>query len=310
MWFKNLYLLKLKNDFELNYDELNEQLQTKLFQPCASDQRESIGWVSPFGRDSQELVLSANGEQFLLVTMAHQERLLPASVIKEILDEKVQAIQDQEDRKVSNKEKKELREQIEFELLPRAFTRTRRLDAWLDIKNGWVVLNSASAAQAERLTGLLRKTLGSFPTNPLDAGFKPAHLMTQWLKQGHAQAPFELGDMCELRATGDQAGVVVFKQHELNTDEVMLNLNAGKLVSKIMLTWADKLSFVLTEDLQIKRLKFLDIFDEKMSEQDPQSHAEQLDISFTLMTAEVAALLDDVSKFFLEEKAGKKEPEA
>lgn len=300
MWFKNLYLLKLPNDFELTYSDLSEQLATKPFQPCGAEQRESMGWVSPFGQTSEELILAADGEQFLLVTMAHQERLLPASVVKEELDERVFQIQETEDRKVSNREKKDLREQIEFELLPRAFTRTRKLDAWIDLKHGWVVINSSSATQAERLTGLLRKTLGSFPSVVLDAGYKPSRLMTQWLSQGNADAPFELGDMCELRATGESGGVATFKQHELATDEITVNLNAGKVVSKMMFTWADKMSFVLTEDLQIKRLKFLDIFDEKLSEHDPQSHAEQLDVSFTLMTAEVAALLQDLSEKFLD----------
>lgn len=296
MWFKNLTVFSLNNVETITPEELHEQLTTKLFKPCNNDQRESIGWVSPFGQTSEELILVADAGQQICITMAHQERLLPASVVKEALDERVQQIQDEEDRKVSNKEKKEMREQIEFELLPRAFARTRKLDAWIDFKNKRICINTSSPAQAERLTSLLRKTLGSFPSTPLDVGFKPAHLMTQWLKQGYAQAPFELGDMCELRACGDQSGVVVFKQHELDTDEVMLNLNAGKMVSSLSLTFDEKLSFVLTEDLQIKRLKFLDVFDEKMSEHDPQSHAEQLDISFYLMTSELSQMLNQVQE--------------
>ena len=108
----------------------------------------------------------------------------------------------------------------------------------------------------------------------------------------------ELGEECELRSQGDDQSVAVFKKHELLSDEVKSNLATGKLVSKLMLTWDQRISFVLTDTLQIKRLKFLDVFDEQLNEQDPQSHAERKDIEFTLMTGEVSRLLADLMACF------------
>ncbi len=133
MWFKNLYVYKLQDAFPLSAEELDEKLSNRLFAPCGGEQRESSGWVPPLGKDAEALVHSVNG--YMLLTMAHQERLLPASVIKDELDERVADIQEREGRKVGSKEKKELREQIEFELLPRAFTRTHKLDAWIDLND-------------------------------------------------------------------------------------------------------------------------------------------------------------------------------
>jgi recombination associated protein RdgC len=296
MWFKNLYLLRLGNDFTLTPEDLHDALESKPFMGCNKEQREATGWVSPFGRNSEQLVHAING--YMLLTIAHQERMLPASVVREELDERVAQMEEKESRKVGSREKKDLREQIEFELLPQAFTRTRKLDAWIDPQHGWMVVNASSSTQAERLTKLLRTCLGSLPVTVPQTDTSPTSLMTQWLKEGVLPAPFELGEECELRSQGDEKSVAVFKRHELLADEVQSNLAAGKLVSKLGLVWADKISFILTDELQIRRVRFLDVLEDHLKDADPQSHAEKLDIEFSLMTGEVTNLLADLMKCF------------
>ncbi len=289
MWFKNLYLFKLEPGFSLSPEELHQELEQRLFKGCSATQRESFGWVAPLGRDSESLTHATNG--YILITMARQERLLPASVIREEMEQRVADIELQEDRKVSNKEKKEMREAIEFELLPRAFTRTQNMDAWIDPKEGWVVINTPSAKRAEELANLLRKTLGSFPVAPPETKNPPAASMTRWLEQGALPAPFTFGEDCELRSDGEEKGVAAFRKHELLADDVSTALKNGKYVSKLGLIWDEKIQFMLTEDLQLTRLRFLDVLEEQMQHEDPQSHAERLDIEFALMTGEVTQML-------------------
>ena len=67
-----------------------------------------------------------------------------------------------------------MREDIEHELLPRAFTRTQKMDAWIDPKNGWLILNTPSAPRAEAFTKLLRNTLGSLPVTLPESEVSPA----------------------------------------------------------------------------------------------------------------------------------------
>ena len=294
MWFKNLYLFKFEKEFSLNAEELHEALLTKPFTPCSATQKESMGWSAPLGKDTTSLTHASNN--YILLTMSRQERLLPTAVIKETLQEKVEAIEVQENRKVSSREKKELREDIEHELLPRAFTRTQKIDAWVDPKNGWLILNTSSAPRAEEFTKLLRKTLGSLPITLPESEVSPAVAMTQWLTSHKLPAPFTLGFECELKNQGDDKGSVSFKQHDLTLDEIQTSLKAGKYASKLALEWDEKISFVLSEDLQIKKLKFLDVLEEQLKDNDPQSHAEHIDIEFALMTGEVAALLKDLMK--------------
>ena len=310
MWFKNLYCLQLPADFSLDSETLAEALASKPFKDCHEEQRESSGFVSPWRNlfplappsikplhNSTEFLLTANNCK--LFTLMHQERLLPSAVVREELDKRIAELEVKESRKIGNKEKKELREQIEFELLPQAFTRTKKLDAWLDTEHKWLVLNTASSTHAERLTKLLRIALGSLPVIAPKVDTSPTTLMTQWLREGEAPAPFALGEDCELRGQGDEKSVAVFKRHELTTEEVHKNLEAGKVVSKLGLVWDEKISFILTDELHIRRVRFLDVLADKLEKADPQSKAEKMDIEFTLMTGEVSALLADLMKFFV-----------
>ncbi|MGB3918919.1 recombination-associated protein RdgC [Thiothrix litoralis] len=300
MWFKNLYLLRLSSDFTLTPEELHEALESKPFLGCGNELREASGWVSPFGRNSEQLVHAANG--CLLLTLAHQEKLLPASVIREELDALVAEIEEKDARKVGKREKQDLRDEIEFELLPKAFTRTKKMDAWIDVPNGWMIINSSSNTQGERLTHLLRSTIGSLPVTPPKTDMSPAVMMTQWLADDHTlPAPFALGEECELKGQGEENSVAVFKRHELNAEVVQANLAAGKTVSKLALVWDNKISFMLTDELGIRRVRFLDVLEENLKDADPQSHAEKLDIEFTLMTGEVNKLLTDLLRCFIAE---------
>lgn len=302
MWFKNLYLLRLNAEFSLTPEELHEALESKPFQGCGKDQREASGWVSPLGRDSDQLAHAANG--YMLITLSHQEKMLPASVIREELDATVAEIEAKEGRKVSKREKQDLRDEIEFELLPQAFTRTKKLDAWIDPQHGWMVINTSSNTQGERLTHLLRSCLGSLPVVPPKTDMSPATLMTQWLaEEGSLPAPFVLGEDCELRSQGDEQSVAVFKRHELTTEEVQTNLANGKMVSKLGLVWDEKISFILSDDLAIRRVRFLDVLEDSLKDADPQSHAEKLDIEFSLMTGEVTRLLADLMQCFTASEA-------
>ncbi len=294
MWFKNLYLFKFEKEFSLNAEALHNELAKKPFTPCSATQRESMGWMPPLGRNTYSFTHASNN--YILLSMARQERLLPATVIKETLEEKVEAIEVKENRKVSSREKKEMREDIEHELLPRAFTRTQKMDAWIDPKNGWLILNTPSAPRAEAFTKLLRSTLGSLPVTLPQSEVSPAVAMTTWLSTGKLPEPFVLGFECELKNQGDDKGSATFKQHDLTTDEVQTSLQAGKFAAKLAIEWDEKISFVLSEDLQIKRLKFLDVLEEQLQDNDPQTHEEHLDIQFALMTGEVSAMLKDLMK--------------
>ena len=133
-------------------------------------------------RHGLELVHATNG--YLMVCQKQQNKLLPAGVINEQLDEKVLDIETREARQVSRKERRSLRDEIEVSLLPRAFVRSQLLFAYLSPQDRLLVVDAASATRAEMLLGDLREALGSLSVVPLATRQSPTGTMTGWIDRG------------------------------------------------------------------------------------------------------------------------------
>ncbi|MCK5663348.1 MAG: recombination-associated protein RdgC, partial [Thiotrichaceae bacterium] len=146
MWFKNIHIYRFLHPFTLTADTLHEELSQAAFQPCGKMDMESMGWVPPLGRDNESLVHTANN--CIIFTSRKEEKILPASVIREFVAEKVDEIEIQQMRKVRKREKDEIREQVLFDLIPRAFTRSHYLFAYIDVSNGWLLIDTPSDKKA------------------------------------------------------------------------------------------------------------------------------------------------------------------
>jgi recombination associated protein RdgC len=72
-------------------------------------------------------------------------------------------------------------------------------------------------------------------------------------------------------------------------------LKGGKHPTRLGLTWSDRVSFVLTDKMQVKRLEFLDMTKDTADGGDVDA-AEQFDIDFAVMAGELAKLLDDLGQ--------------
>ena len=74
------------------------------------------------------------------------------------------------------------------------------------------------------------------------------------------------------------------------------------MVTRLAMTWGDKISFVLDDKLQIKRLSFLDILKEEADGQ-AENEEERFDLDFTLMTGELAKFVPELVAALGGEKA-------
>ncbi|WP_341503169.1 recombination-associated protein RdgC [Gallaecimonas sp. GXIMD4217] len=288
MWFKNLQLYRLTRPLELD-DRLNEQLAACRFSPCSSQDIAKYGWVSPLTRREEgELVHVGDGNYLLCVRQ--EEKILPGGVIKEELDEKVQAIQLEQGRPVSRKEKQAMKEEIVTTLLPRAFSKSRFTYAYVSTKLQLVIVDASSAARADEVLGLLRKSIGSLPVAPLALATPAAITLTEWLKKG-PPAPLELEDEAELKSLLEEGGVIRTKKQALSDNEVDTLLDNQRQVSKLALGYPELASFLLQDDLMIKRLKFADVLREENDDIDPTDKAARFDADFVLMTRTLEELL-------------------
>ena len=296
MWFKNLAIYRLTEAFTLTPVELEEKLESLRFKPCSSTEEFSYGWSSPLGRGSDQLIHQANG--FMMLCATKEEKVLPSSVINEMTADKIAEKEDQEARKLSKKERTELKEQIIFELLPRAFSFSKRTFAYIDPKGGWLIVDAASAKKAEELISFLRKNLSSLPLVPVSTKEKPVSTMTQWLLQNDAPADVLIEDECELRAPEESGGIIRCKNHDLAAPEIKNHLDTGKQVIKLAISWSDRLSFIVDENLSIKRLKFLDLIQDQVADIESATAEEQFDVDFTIMTQELSSFLPRLVELF------------
>jgi len=296
MWFKNIRAYRLTSPFELSAEQLETQLSGGVFTPCAKSQALSMGWVPPLGDEAELLVHAANGR--LLLCLKREEKLLPSTVVREQLEEKVAEIQNEQARKVYRKEKLSLKDEIIQDCLPRAFSRSSRTFAFIDTRSRWIFVDAASASRAEELLNLLRDGIGSFPVMLPQVNNAPSATMTGWLAHQNLPDDFALGEECELREPGEEGGVVRCRGVDLLSEEVETHLNAGKQVARLSLSWDERLSLVMAEDLCLRRLKFSD---ELLKENDEIPEAElaaRLDADFALMSDAVVALQERVIALF------------
>lgn len=292
-WFKNAMIYRLTKDLDWSSDKLQTELQQCEYHPCNQSDMSKFGWTNPL-RGSEMLHFSV-GKQILLV--AHkEEKILPAHMIKAELDQRIEQIEQKENRKLKKVEKQALKDDVVSVLLPRAFSKNQQTALWIDAENNLIYVDAASAKRAEDALALLRKSLGSLPVVPLSFANEPSVIMTDWITKD--STPQWLIPLEEAELTGsNESGIIRCKQQNLESEEIQNLLNAGKFVTKLSLEWEDNLSFILNEDCTLKRLKFADQIREKNDDILKEDYAQRFDADFVLMTGVLskltANLLDD-----------------
>lgn len=299
MWFKNLAVYRFTEPFALSAELLEQKLQQHPFRACGSHDEFSVGWTPPLGKQSDAMLHIANG--FMMLCAKKEEKVIPSSVINEMLQEKIADTEEREARKLPAKERSRVKDELIFELLPRAFSFSRKTYAYIDTQGGWLVVDAASPKKAEDLLTQLRKCLGSLPVVPIGAGTKPSSIMTQWLLAQASPDDIVIENECELRSQEEEAAIIRCKRHDLGLPEIKNHLDSGKQVIKLAISWADRLSFVLDDSLSIKRLKFLDLIQEQAAEIEAFDEAEQFDADFAIMTAELARFFPRLLEIFTAE---------
>lgn len=295
MWFKNLRIFRLTQAIEQQGEHLEEALETKLFQPCGKLDPLKHGWVSPLGRSGKVLAFGNGGATMLCAK--RQEKSVPGNVLNDALETKIFEIREEEGRPVGRKERQDMKDELIFSLLPNTLPRTSFEFAYVNHHDKLIYVNLSASKKAEDLLTLLRESLGTLKAVPLGTHNPIAPVLTDWLRNGEAPAPFSLGDVCELRATKDER-VVRFRKHDLSADEVRQHLDTGMHVRSLSLTWKETLSFTIDDELAIKSMSFSDELLDKVSELNAEDDATAFDNEFAFMHAELSAFTKDLLKAF------------
>ena len=287
--FKNLMVYRLMTPWAMSQAKLEEALQSAHFVECGASQEKSVGWVEPRGEAHGACVEVVAG-QWILKWMI-EVKSVPGSVVKRKVQEQVARIEEDTGRKPGKKEIRSLSDDVRQSLLPMAFTKQSSVTVWIDLQAQRLVVDAASAAKADEVLTSLIKAVDGLALALVDTQTAPATAMAHWLGTQEAPQGFSVDRECELRAADESKAVVRYTRHALDTEEVSQHIANGKVPTRLALTWNDRVSFVLTDALQLKKVAFLDV----VADESPASAADRdqdhFDADVAIATGELRRVL-------------------
>lgn len=288
--FKNIVVYRIAPGWKPPAEHrLEAELQRLAFQPCGPTQELSVGWLPPRGAEHGAMVESVGGQWIL--KLAVERKAVPAGAVRAELDARCKAIEAERGRKPGRKEKSELKAEIVHTFLPRAFSKRAAHVVWLDLQQGTLVVAAGSTKAAEpavrQLVEVMAELKHVLPLAPLATSMSPAAAMAQWLTSKEAPAGFSIDRDLELKHSGEDRSVVRYARHSLELDEIGQHIAEGKLPTQLALTWNDKVSFVLTEQLAIRKIDIRGVEDAPKGE-------DGFDADAAIATAELSGLLPEL----------------
>ena len=290
MLFKNVVFHRLPAEWTLSAADFESQLAGRTLRPCGPFDMSSRGWVAV--THGGRLLHTVNQQH--MIALGVDEKLLPGSIVRQVAQERADIQAQEQGFPVGRKQMRDLRARVADELRARALTRRRVTHAWIDPQGEWFAVDAASLPRAEMVVETLSDTLGSFAPRAVQTERSPHAAMASWLLRGEAPAHFSIDDDLELQSGDKSKSIIRYTRHPLDGKEIRGHLGAGKYPTRLGLTWKDRVSFVLTDKLQVKRLEFLETSKDDTEGEDVDP-AEQFDIDFTVMAGELAGLLKDLT---------------
>lgn len=281
--FKNAIIYRISANLP-DLSALEEALQKETFQPCGATQEQSTGWVPPRGEAHGALVESVGGQWIL--RFQSESKILPASVVQKRVQEKCDAIERESGRKPGKKEQRDLKEEARLDLLPQAFTKQSSVWVWIDPQAHLLVVDASAKAKADDVASSLVEHVPGLFLALLHTQTSPQAAMAQWLLDQDAPEDFWICLECELKASDETKAVVRYGRHPLDIEEVRQHIQAGKLPTKLALTWNGCVSFILTESLALRKIT---------TDVPPDCDAESgFDADVAIITSELSQLVPEL----------------
>lgn len=286
--FKSVIFYRIHTGWAPTAAQVDDSLQAGRFVECGASQEKSVGWIEPRGQANGPLLEDVAGQWIIKLMM--ETRSLPASVVNRKAAERAAQIEASTGRKPGKKETRDIKDDIRLELLPMAFTKQSAALAWIDREARLLVVDAASQTRADEVVILLVQALPGFAVSLVNTQTSPIASMAEWLLEQEGPAGFSIDRECELNACDESKAVVRYNRHSLDIGEIPAHIRAGKMPTKLAMTWSDRVSFVLTEGLQLKKMAFLDVVFEATN----NKNADNFDADVAIATGELSRLIPDL----------------
>lgn len=294
--FKTINIFRITTGWKQEPDTgtMDDMADAMPFTPCAATQDKSVGWVPPRGEDHGALVESINGHRIMKLMI--ETKSVPSATVKKKAQEAADHIEATTGRKPGKKEMKELREDALTALLPQAFPKQTAVLVWFDFAAGLLMTDASSQGKSDEVITALVRTFDGLALMPMQTKTTPQAAMTAWLSSEDAEEDaYEMHGLtieraCELRSADEEKSVVKFNRHNIVNDQVRQHIAEGKLPRWTALSWEDRIGFVLTEAMQIKKISYLEgVFDDRQD-----TDADGFDADVALATGELSKLIPEL----------------
>lgn len=299
MWFKQAAIFQFTRPLKMDQQQLCDALSPLSFTPCLPSLPSSVGWVSPIEQTNSALVYGS--KRYWMICLQFEEKILPAGVIRQALEEKIAEIEEKEARVVRSKEKQSLKDEITQTLLPRAFTKKSRIHGYIDLEHQWLVINSNTPAKVERFTAFLKRALPGIELKSPDIK-KPAAIMTNWLKEKEPEA-FGVGQSGVLQDPQQQRRMIRCQHQDLGANGIQSLLKEGCEISQLALAWKDQVQFVLTSEFSLRSIQFQDAVVALSKSDFTETAQQRFDADFVIMTEVLTQMIEDLHDLFAKNPA-------
>ncbi|MEZ5557959.1 MAG: recombination-associated protein RdgC [Pseudomonadales bacterium] len=286
--FRNLRLYRVHSPWPDSEEDLAARLADAAFKPCGPFTERSSGFEPPTGEEEGLLARRVGGAD--LLRLRSQVRLLPPAAVTEALEERVVAFRNRTRREPGRRERRDLKEEVYGELLPKALVKSERVPGFCLLKEELLAVDAASETRAERFLEQLRNAFGSLEVTPL-AFKQPLGELLQRMFLGQPPGGFAVGRECRMQDPAAGSAVVTWSDIDLDEPSVQRHVRDGLKVTRLGIRFDDVLSCVLDADGTIRKLKLhgMDAAEDSVGEdEDPLA---RLDAEFVLITGSVRRLL-------------------
>lgn len=299
MIFKQLQVFQLNTTFDCSRKNIEACLNKFAFRPCLPSLPFSAGWVSVLDEEDSPFIRSISN--CIIFCVQFEEKILPESVVRKVLLDKIKEIEKTENRKVRQKEKWSLKDEIVMTLLPRAFSKFTKVYAYIDVTQRWLILCTTNEKKTEQFLTLFKKSMGdelkSFDLKKISS------ILTNWIKEKNYPDSFNVEKECVLQDPNQSNRVIRCKQQNLFSESIKGLIKDGCAVKQLGLSWQDQLHFVLHDDFSMHGIQMHDEILEQVKSMEPETKQQQFDANFIIIEALFSALIKKLLSLFTEKKS-------
>ncbi len=307
MWFKNFFIYRLPAPWNTPPEDLELSLKSYAHQSPSALEMKTMGFTPPFLSEEESPFLFSL-DHFYLMALTIESRILPNAVINQNLEERLKKLKEEKGFLPGRRERLELKTAVTEELMPRAFLNSKKVLAWVDHQNGFLLINVASPNGADAMVECLNNAIPRFPLKNVHTQQSPQSVMMEALLNPENLGDFALARYCVLESENENKENVRYANHSLEGEmiqkEIQSHLRQGKTPKALGFYFENRFSFVLTEKMQVKNLRLEeDLFkerDEALSSAEDEKMRFQAD--FLLMSAELSRFLPRFIEFLGGEK--------